>query len=1023
MVTADIITLFISTQLNSAAISMLVKTLVTRSYSKRLNDLLRTKSDTYHSIFNSIIKGSFQTMISTHIPSQYEDRVAHELDPTEPYPIGRGSWDNVEQTGDPTDPQFLDPNHNSQTMCDNPDPPPNPVGPEVTSWEQPWDDGYPIGSPLVMDLSSGGSGISLAALNSSGSVYWDIASEGFKHASGWVSGDTGLLCIDVNSNGTIDDNSELFGNYGPNYNFLGSPPSANGFDTLAAYDSNSDGHITSSDTQFGDLRVWTDDNHDGVSQSTELHTLSDLNITSIDLGYSNVNYDISGNTIKQESTFTMNGDTRTIADAWFAYDTSNTVYNGTYTLDEDTLTLPDQRGYGLLPDLHIAMSNDSTLLGLVQDLAGNSAAELLDPSYNLDQKVEAILFQWAGVEGVDPDLSHSPFNSHFDAQKLAFLEQLMDQSFQDNGDPSQVGTYNVGYLTTAWDNAFSYLSAHILAQAGLNEIMGSPFYDLSSDTLIGGSADTADIAIHYASQATTGGGLSGVAAEDVYIFRPGDAPTSTGYSITETANSGTNTLLLGDVDPDDVQMYTDYHGNLFVKYSSTDTVEILAATQGSAYESTAPDYVQQIAFQDGTVWDLTSGVHLTAQNANASVYGTAGSDVIEAHTGGGCGLFGYDGNDTLIAHGSDGLNGGAGDDTYVLASGATGAGVYESASSGSDTIQGIPTGAYTWTDFYGDLMYGNAAHTTIYLTIYNGSYSSTTGVAIGSVEEADFTDNSTQDLTAGLTFTAGGNSQGFYGTTYGDTFIASATSASFHGYGGDDTYTVGAGNGTTTIYENASQGTDTVSFHGIDPGDVTITTDMYGQLHLKYSSTDEVLLSGSLDSTDGVVTNVEQVTFDDGAHTSWDLTAGLSLAASGTWAGLYGTSGADTLTATGYGNFLYAYSGADTLVAGGANGYLYGGTGADTFHFTNASDSNNVADFSVSDGDKLDFSSILTGYDPMTDTLSDFITKTESGGNTLFSVDIDGTGTGHSMTQVASIAGVTGLDALATLISNGTVIV
>jgi hypothetical protein len=57
------------------------------------------------------------------------------------------------------------------------------------------------------------------------------------------------------------------------------------------------------------------------------------------------------------------------------------------------------------------------------------------------------------------------------------------------------------------------------------------------------------------------------------------------------------------------------------------------------------------------------------------------------------------------------------------------------------------------------------------------------------------------------------------------------------------------------------------------------------------------------------------------------------------------------------------------------------------------------------------------------DTLINFITKSESGGDTIFSVDTDGTGTSHSMKQVALLAGVTGLDDLTTLVSNGTVVV
>lgn len=145
-------------------------------------------------------------------------------------------------------------------------------------------------------------------MNGTGSVYWDIDLDGFGEASGWIAGGDGLLAIDLNEDGVINDHAELFGNQ------TGSP---NGFTALDAYDTSNDNYITNADTQFGDLLVWIDSNSDGRSQDTELHTLNSLGITSISTTYSNVNSTISGNTIKQESTFTINGNSRAIVDAWW----------------------------------------------------------------------------------------------------------------------------------------------------------------------------------------------------------------------------------------------------------------------------------------------------------------------------------------------------------------------------------------------------------------------------------------------------------------------------------------------------------------------------------------------------------------------------------------------------------------------------------------------------------------------------------------------------------------------------------
>lgn len=233
---------------------------------------------------------------------------------------------------------------------------PNAETPEWLPSEQtPWGGAFRAGSggggcPLVLDL--GVTGIALSALNSPGSVYWDHNKDGFREASGWVGNVDGLLARDVNGNGVIDNSGELFGNTtGVGFD--------NGFAALAALDSNGDNKITSADAQWGSLRVWVDANSDGVSQASELKTLSSLGITSINTGYTNVSYTLSGNQVLQESTFTMNGQTRGVIDATFAVDNINSQYAGNYMLDIRSLYFPMQRGYGNLPDLHIAMSLDA----------------------------------------------------------------------------------------------------------------------------------------------------------------------------------------------------------------------------------------------------------------------------------------------------------------------------------------------------------------------------------------------------------------------------------------------------------------------------------------------------------------------------------------------------------------------------------------------------------------------------------------------------------------------------------------
>ncbi|MEZ5902635.1 MAG: PA14 domain-containing protein [Alphaproteobacteria bacterium] len=115
----------------------------------------------------------------------------------------------------------------------------------------------------------------------------------------------------------------------------------------------------------------------------------------------------------------------------------------------------------------------------------------------------------------------------------------------------------------------------------------------------------------------------------------------------------------------------------------------------------------------------------------------------------------------------------------------------------------------------------------------------------------------------------------------------------------------------------------------------------------------------------------------------------------------------------------------DTILSGGDGlDTLYGNSGRDIFLFEAATAYNDldaIENFGYT-LDSLDLSDLLTGYNAATDDINDFVQITESGGNSTFAVDANGTAGGSSYSNVFVINGVTGMD-LDVMEIDGTLIV
>ena len=143
--------------------------------------------------------------------------------------------------------------------------------------------------PIALDLNANGK---IDTLSLENGVFFDHNGDKVAFKSSWVNSSDGILARDINGDGKITSGAELFGNKSKSNNHYSytNPNAKDGFEALKEPDSNNDGIISNLDENFDKLQIWQDSNSNGVSETNELKSLSELGIESLNLNkFTNLN--------------------------------------------------------------------------------------------------------------------------------------------------------------------------------------------------------------------------------------------------------------------------------------------------------------------------------------------------------------------------------------------------------------------------------------------------------------------------------------------------------------------------------------------------------------------------------------------------------------------------------------------------------------------------------------------------------------------------------------------------------------
>ena len=475
--------------------------------------------------------------------------------------------------------------------------------------------------PIAVDLN--GNGFEFVNVDDS-NVFFDVNGDGWKHRTSWVGKDDGLLAYDIDGDGKIDKAGEIsFTRY--------KEGAQSDLEGLRAFDSNGDDRFDAADDKWAKFGVWQDANQNGVTDTGEFRTLTELGVAAVNLTSDGNFQVINGQTVRGMGSMTKaDGSQIAIADVTFAYSnetqvpqtdgTAQTVVSSPFSPSGEELLGTEDK------DLILGKNGNN----IVKGLAGDD-----------------VIFEDGGNDIIDGG----------DGNDLIYAGADNDLAMGGAGD-------DVLYAGLGSDVVFGG-DGHdaVFAEGGNDVVFGGAGNDLVSggwgnDVLSGDDGDDQ---------------VYGESGNDALFGRDGNDELA-GMDGNDRLDGGTgNDLLDGGAGID--EMIGGAGDDTYVVDDVADTVTELLAEGNDTVQTTLDGYTLGANVENLTL----SGA------ANLAGYGNELDNVLTGNRGNNI-LAGGAGNDRLDGGlGGDTLTGGTGNDIYVVDN--TGDRVIEAADEGTDTVR------------------------------------------------------------------------------------------------------------------------------------------------------------------------------------------------------------------------------------------------------------------------------------------------------------------------------------------------